>query len=78
MDVSDLELQRNALKEQIAENLKKQADAVSFCLGDSCPRRHTAVLICDECGDEVEKLYKVEGMQLCSRCALVELEVVEL
>lgn len=26
MDVSDLELQRNALKEQIAENLKKQAD----------------------------------------------------
>jgi len=30
------------------------------CLEDSCPRRHTAVLICDECGDEVEKLYKVE------------------
>ena len=29
-------------------------------------------------GDEVEKLYKVDGMQLCSRCALVELEVVEL
>lgn len=27
MDVSDLELQRNALKEQIAENLKKQADS---------------------------------------------------
>ena len=27
MDVSDLELQRNALKEQIEENLKKQADS---------------------------------------------------
>ncbi len=27
MDVSDLELQRNTLKEQIAENLKKQADS---------------------------------------------------
>ena len=27
IDVSDLELQRNALKEQIAENLKKQADS---------------------------------------------------
>ena len=27
MDVSDLELQRNVLKEQIAENLKKQADS---------------------------------------------------
>lgn len=47
------------------------------CLGDSCPRRHTAVLICDECGDEVEKLYKVDGMQLCSRCALNELEEVD-
>lgn len=47
------------------------------CLGDSCLRRHTAVLICDECGDEVEKLYKVDGMQLCSRCALNELEEVD-
>ena len=47
------------------------------CRGDSCPRRHTAVLICDECGDEVEKLYKVDGMQLCSRCALNELEEVD-
>lgn len=47
------------------------------CLGDSYPRRHTAVLICDECGDEVEKLYKVDGMQLCSRCALNELEEVD-
>ena len=47
------------------------------CLGDSCPRRHTAVLICDECGDEVEKLYKVDGMQLCGRCALNELEEVD-
>lgn len=46
-------------------------------LGDSCSRRHTAVLICDECGDEVEKLYKVDGMQLCSRCALNELEEVD-
>ena len=47
------------------------------CLGDSCHRRHTVVLICDECGDEVEKLYKVDGMQLCSRCALNELEEVD-
>lgn len=29
IDVSDLELQRNALKDQIAENLKKQADSQS-------------------------------------------------
>lgn len=47
------------------------------CIGDICPRRHTVVLICDECGDEVEKLYKVDGMQLCSRCALNELEEVD-
>lgn len=47
------------------------------CLVDSCSRRHTIVLICDECGDEVEKLYKVDGMKLCSRCALNELEEVD-
>ena len=35
------------------------------------------MLVCDECGDEVETLYKVDGMQLCSRCALNELEEVD-
>lgn len=47
------------------------------CIGDACSRKHTAVFICDECGDEVEKLYKVDGMQLCGRCALNELEEVD-
>lgn len=48
------------------------------CLGDSCSLRHYRVLICDSCGDEVDKLYiSVSGRELCSDCALEELEVIE-
>lgn len=48
------------------------------CLGDSCPLRHQKHYYCDSCGDEVDKLYYgISGKELCTDCALGELEVVE-
>ena len=38
------------------------------CLGNACPRRHTIHMICDECGEEVERLWDYKGDQLCEDC----------
>ncbi len=48
------------------------------CIDTGCPKRHETVLICDFCGNEVQKLYKANGMQLCSKCVLGELEEVDI
>lgn len=48
------------------------------CKGDSCSLRHQKHYYCDECHKEVDTLYiGVSGKELCSKCALEELEVVE-
>lgn len=47
------------------------------CLGDSCPLRHQKHYYCDSCGDEVDKLYRLDGEELCESCVLGRLEVVE-
>lgn len=47
------------------------------CIGSACPYRHVKHLYCDKCGEDVEKLYKFDGKELCGDCALKELEVVE-
>lgn len=47
------------------------------CLGDSCPLRHQKHYYCDSCGDEVDKLYRIDGAELCESCVLERLEVVE-
>lgn len=47
------------------------------CLGDSCPLRHQKHYYCDSRGDEVENLYRLDGMELCETCVLERLEVVE-
>lgn len=48
------------------------------CLGDSCPLRHQKHFYCDKCGSEEDKLYiGVSGKELCSQCALDELETIE-
>ena len=45
------------------------------CLGSACPYQNVIVFECDECGDEVEVLYKVEfqgtpyyGKEVCEDC----------
>lgn len=40
------------------------------CLGNSCPNRNVKRLYCDNCGDDVDKLYDVEGSELCEDCAI--------
>lgn len=47
------------------------------CIGDSCPNRHVKHYYCDECGEDVEKLYEFEGEELCLDCIEKRLEVVE-
>lgn len=47
------------------------------CLGSGCPNRHVKHFICDECEEEVDELYKVDGLQLCEECLLDRFERVE-
>lgn len=47
------------------------------CLGDSCPLRHQKHYYCDSCGDEVDKLYRIDDGEYCEQCVLERLEVVE-
>lgn len=47
------------------------------CQGDNCPYRHVKHYYCDNCGDEVDELYVVDGEELCRDCALGTLERVE-
>ena len=47
------------------------------CLGDNCPNRHVKVFECDKCHNEVDKLYILDGMELCDDCVLERLEPVE-
>lgn len=40
------------------------------CMGNSCPNRNVKHLYCDECKNEVEKLYIVGNEELCEECLL--------
>lgn len=48
----------------------------TVCIGYGCPNRRVPHCYCDRCGEE-EKLYELDGRQLCSDCVLSELEEVE-
>ena len=47
------------------------------CLGSACPNRNVKRLYCDKCKDDVEKLYKYDGEEICEECLLKEFEVIE-
>lgn len=47
------------------------------CIGSSCPNRHVKHYYCDECKDDVEKLYQFDSEELCLDCIEKRLEVVE-
>lgn len=40
------------------------------CLGSSCPNRNVKHYYCDDCGEEVYKLYQYDDEQLCEDCLL--------
>lgn len=48
------------------------------CLGSVCPNRHVKHLYCDSCYEDVDKLYKYDGEELCEECLIKRFEVVEL
>ena len=43
----------------------------------NCGLKHVPVLICDEYGQEVEKLFKTANVQICAECILEQYEEVE-
>lgn len=43
----------------------------------NCGLKHVPVLICDECGQEVERLFKADNVQICVECILAQYEEVE-
>ena len=43
----------------------------------NCGLKHVPVLICDECGQEVERLFKVDYDHVCAECILGQYEEVE-
>ena len=48
------------------------------CMGSDCPKRNVLHLYCDVCGDEADKLYKVDGEEICEDCLSRRFEVIEL
>lgn len=47
------------------------------CRYEVCRYYKVKVLECDNCGDEVDKLYLLGEEELCESCVLERLEVVE-
>lgn len=44
------------------------------CIGSACPNRNVPHMYCDMCGEEVEKLYKYDGEEICEDCLLSNFE----
>lgn len=38
------------------------------CLGSLCNSRNVEVHYCDRCGEELEEVHEVDGMELCDIC----------
>jgi hypothetical protein len=49
------------------------------CIGNNCSMRHVRVLICDECKDEVDRLYvnPITNEQVCLDCLLKDIETIK-
>ena len=48
------------------------------CLYYACPNRNVKHLYCDKCKDDVEKLYKYDGEEICEECLLSNFESVSI
>jgi len=47
------------------------------CRYEACRYYKVAIPVCGECGGDVDKLYRMDGEELCEVCVLGRLEVVE-
>ena len=46
------------------------------CRGASCLLQKVEVHYCDECGDELDEIYDVDGDELCEYCLIDRFKVV--
>ena len=37
------------------------------CLGSMCPNRNVPVHVCDECGREIDEIFRFDGAELCEK-----------
>lgn len=47
------------------------------CRYESCRYYNVRILECNNCHQEFDKLYRLDGEELCDSCVLERLEVVE-
>lgn len=60
---------------------RKVSDCVGCglpCHGRSCPHYEVTELICDNCKEYADVLYKVNGWEYCAECALKEFERIDI
>ena len=62
----------------MASRYESQCVSCGFpCRYEACRYYNVKVLECDNCGDEVDKLYRFNDGEYCEQCVLERLEVVE-
>lgn len=47
------------------------------CLGELCQNRNVRHLVCDKCGDEADRLYILDGEELCEGCLLKQFKTIK-
>lgn len=53
----------------MASRYENQCVSCDTCIGSHCPKRNVAIIVCDDCGDDIEgDLYEAEGDDLCESC----------
>lgn len=65
----------------MAKKIKRESDCRGCAECKGCGRdrlRDVEYLECDKCHDEVEKLYILDGKELCEDCLFDEIETIEL
>lgn len=65
----------------MAKKIKKESDCrgCAECIGCGRDRlRDVEYLECDRCSAEVEKLYVLDGKELCEECLFDKIETIEL
>ena len=47
------------------------------CLASACPNRNVKYLYCGKCGNDADKLYVVDGDEICEDCLLKMFDTIE-
>ena len=60
------------------ECLDCSAGTRGICKGSACPNRNVPHLYCDDCGEEEDELFEIDGLELCIDCVQSRLTKVTL